>query len=988
MRPLSLELEAFGPFRDKVHIDFESLHEGGLFLISGVTGSGKTSIFDAISYALYGQASGDKRTLDSLKSHYEEKKKCYVDFSFFLEGKKIRVERSPAQRALGVRGSIVNHPAQAQLYIDDQPVASGVTEVTAKVEDLLGLKFAEFSQIILLPQGEFQKLLEASSGEKEEIFRRIFSTDLLSRFIDNLNLEASGLKKELDSLDTRLAEVLGQAYLDQGAGQLLQEIEEGLERDKPRLQELKEKLVNEDKALRDQEVSLHEKRKKLQLFEKRSQLFKNRELMEEKKKQILINEKALRVQPHRFRVQELIDLIAERREKSAQDKKSLDLLDKDFSKISDELLILQEKKAELAEKNKALQEIRDLRPRVQAYEEASLQVVSLAKEIKETQKELEETSLNLKSFEEKKNDYEKEKEAFDQAQQDYSQLLRASIVLRDSKARLEETIKKEEKRRELEKKVLELDKELGPLKASYEELDRAYKEALEDQNQGLAPLLAQDLVQGRACPVCGSKDHPSPAEGQVDLSLRDLEDQRKSLGQQEVQLERLRARRQEIVEELQEQQALEEDAFNYLREDMKDLLKEEKILQENLTRLEKLRENPPKEIDLEIEKKLTSDRQEKTSSLELLSYRLQEAKKLQGQDLAFKSLKDLDKEIERRSGFIKDLEESFEKTRTKREELDRIRTAARTSFENFQEQLAEREEDLEKEEEVYRLRLVEEGLEAGYEDKLLEAPALKSLKDEVEAYENELTSLQAGLEGLDQAELEEKTKALEARIEKAKDNIGKLREDQSLIQGQIRTQEERLKRAGGYLEKRGLLQADYDRVYNLYSVAAGRRGDRVSFERYVLAAYLDGVLELASEELYHMSAGRYRLVRSDVATVRGGGKKGLEIDVQDSYTGSQRSIRTLSGGESFKASLSLALALGDFIQAQTSSIEMETLLIDEGFGSLDSESLDSAIASLMDIQGRGRLVGIISHVEELKERIPQKILLEKTSRGSKVRLST
>ena len=272
MKPIKLVFNAFGPYAKKTVIDFSLFDRGGLFLISGPTGSGKTTIFDAISFALFGEASNKKRQNDSLKSHYASEELCYVEFTFELGEKKIFLYRSPAQEAKGKRKALVKHTSTAQLYIDDVLIATNVSEVNEKISEILGLSYDEFSQIILLPQGEFQKLLEANSAAKEEIFRRIFSTQQLQAFTQALKNEEKRLNQELETIHTRLGEVLGEAYPERSARALIEELKEATENRKPLLKELTQLLDNEDKKKSNLELDLHRTGEKLQLFEKRKKL--------------------------------------------------------------------------------------------------------------------------------------------------------------------------------------------------------------------------------------------------------------------------------------------------------------------------------------------------------------------------------------------------------------------------------------------------------------------------------------------------------------------------------------------------------------------------------------------------------------------------------------------------------------------------------------------------------------------------------------------
>lgn len=988
MRPISLELQAFGPYRDRVFIDFEPLYKGGLFLISGVTGSGKTSLFDAISYALYGQASGDKRSQDSLKSHFEEEALSYVDFKFHLESRVIRVKRSPAQRARGVRKSLVDHPATAELFIDDELAATSVREVTEKIEELLGLKFEEFSQIILLPQGEFQKLLEASSGEKEEIFRRIFSTQIISNFTARLSEDTAELKREIDKLDTRLIEILGQDYETEAYEVVLGRLKTFLSEEEPRLIRLSktigEKVKEEDTLkLRD-----HDLKARLGIFEKRRNLLKEEARIAGIQKTLELSQKAARLEGDRKRLVKL-DL------EIVRDKKELELLTgqlkthkKASGRLEEELAQLARKKQELPKLEEELQGLRELRSPLKDYLAALKEEEELKDKRLVLEKQLGKLEDKKEELSKKKAAYDRDKNEQDKASRDYGGILEKLMELRqlrDEKIGLRDQLVK---KREFHTRLELLDKELQSLRRNHNLAKDAYTEAFKSYSQSLAGILAGELVEGQACPVCGSIHHPSPAGKGPLADHETLDKLREEESRLQAELERLGASRSHLLEEIEAVKATSDGDLKSLEKDLEGIIKEISGLEEKRDLLKKVLEKKLVELDLEEENRLQVQIDRQKTSLEESRFREEALVVRLEREFDYRSLDDLEEAIKKKEESISRINSDYEKAR---EDLEGSRSqllGLEVKFDEKTKFLEEKRKSEELERSAFRDRLAQEQLEEDYWKDLPDEASLLELEREVSNYQVQMTSLQQQLQGLDEEELKRSLAALEEDLEELARLIKGLREEEKNLSTSLEATKEKIARADKLYADREKLFTDYERLYNLSQVASGRTGDKVSFERYVLASYLDGILELASSHLNSMSSGRYNFIRSDAATTKGGGKKGLDIDVLDSHTGVQRSIKTLSGGESFKASLSLALALGDFIQSQTSSIEMETLLIDEGFGSLDSESLDSAIASLMELRGRGRLVGIISHVEELRERIPQKILIEKTSRGSNISVVT
>lgn len=985
MRPIRLEVNAFGPYREKNILDFRGFYQGGLFLISGVTGSGKTSIFDAISYALYGRASGG-RSADNLKSHYAEEEFCYVDFSFQLDKKVVRVYRSPSQRARGKRKALRLYEAEARLYIDGQLVESSVAGVTRKVEEVLGLKFEEFSQIILLPQGEFQRLLEASSGEKEEIFRRIFSTSLIESFVQGLIKKERELREDLDRQMTRLQEVLGEELDKKDASQLIISLEEEVKRDERELEELKKEISASDSQVRELALCLHGVQEKLALFEKKDEHLQGQEEVLRGQEQVEVNRKILQLRPYKealTRLEGEREILLDRLE---ADKKGLDEKTEELDRLGQEEKKMEARLLGLAGEQEELTQLRLLLPRLKAYLEARKTRKLLEEErlrLKENLKKLEAT---LEDFNKSKKDYEKRRLEEEEARREQIRLQEILADLEKSIADGERLIEAELQRRETRTRLAGVEENISRLEEELDLAEKDYASTFSSYRAGQAGLLAAGLVEDGACPVCGSRDHPRPAATGELVSPDALEEAGRKRSLLERRLAGLEEERKQQLKRLEDFLELEDysGSLERLEEDKSLRKKKTSILEGIKNKLERPLEAPDQELFNGLSKKIDQLKRD----LAVNETRIGAEDRLLEEKFTYASPEELEGIIEKKADYIDATRSQAESLRETlgqhREELAGLRAKWQAS----ERELEERKGALEEARASYDRELEGLGLSPGFEELALDRASLEELEERISLFNKTLVALEEQLKELDREQLGLEEKKLQGLLGEKKELLEVKREEEKSLLAAHSRKEDNLTRSRLYNKRRLELEGEHDRISNLASVAAGRRGDRISFERYVLAAYLDRILTMASDHLFDMTSGRYNFIRSDAATTKGGGKKGLDIDVLDAYTGSQRGIKTLSGGESFKASLALALALGDFIQAQSSSVAMDTLLIDEGFGSLDSESLDSAIETLTDLKNRGRLVGIISHVEELKERIPQKILIEKTSRGSKLRLET
>lgn len=985
MKPIKLTLQAFGPFPGKEVIDFSPFYQGGLFLISGPTGSGKTTIFDAISYALFGEASSKRRQHDMLKSQYVEETLCKVTYDFELDGKTISITRSPQQRALGVSGRLIDHPADASLYVDDVLLASKPREVSAKIEEILGLTFDEFSQITLLPQGEFRKLLEASSSEKEDIFRRVFSTERLNDFQEDLSRQTSELKKKRDQYQNQLELELGDFLVDRSFEEALVEIQNQLS--------LKEEaLLSSEKEGRE----LDQQREKLQLkqsknqetldfFEEKEQLDKQQAQMKNHARIIEVNRAIEQLMPYREALLEANRMLKLRKATYEEQQKKEEEVRSKAEEIQRILQHWTKKKEDLPELEKEKQELLSMEKGLAQYLEARKQKAEIGERSQKRRAEKEKLQEEKEDLIKTRQALKEAKLLYESKQKELTSLLEESRTEKEKLDTLRLQKEKEDKKQALLLSLEKMEKEHTHVLQLEKEREEEYNQFFHAYTSSLASILAADLKEGDPCPVCGSLHHPTPMEKTEAVDERRLRTAQKLLEETKKAVEGSRRDQDTLRKQMADLPTLTKEEIESLSR-LPSLEKSHREKMELERELKAFLSKPPKEFEEELLEKLDQSLNSMVEIEARESGIMEKLNALLEEDYPFTSMEELEEKKRSLEKEIHSIQESYEQIKAQQEKHALLLVQEKERLKQALERKVEAEESIEKARTIHLEKREELGLDENYEVDYLEKEKLLQLKKDLEEYNQKVLLVEAKLQGLEKEDfLARKEKLVEER-NAVEEELHLLREKQTALASEKRLLEQTKERSLGYEEKRKVYQKDYDQVYGIYAVASGQRGDRISFERYVLGAYLDEILQRGNLRLKEMTAGRYEFVRSDASSVKGGGKKGLDIDVLDYYTQKQRSIKSLSGGESFKASLALALGMGDFIHGQISSVSMDTLLIDEGFGSLDSESLDSAIETLLDLQRQGRLVGIISHVEELRERIPHQLLVKKEVEGSRVQL--
>lgn len=1021
MRPLKLTMTAFGPYKDTETIDFSELRDHRLFVISGNTGAGKTTIFDAISYALYGDASGEDRS-DSkmLRSHFaDEETHTSVDFTFELKGRIYRVFRQMAhtkagrKTATGDRYELYEIKGGKEIPLTDRFIVSKVDE---KIRELIGLTKDQFSQIVMLPQGEFRKLLTSETENKEEILRRIFKTGLYKLVADRLNekrREMQQLCAELAAIrDTYIQQAKASFGVREGSAlagvfaqeqyntyQVLEALEQEIQHYQERMLENKVRLKAEHeqyqaqtalyhqaKGINEQFAALEQKKAELERLEGQAEEF------ERKRAQLKLAEQAVQLEVYERHDAEAAEEALRKSERYEAAVSSYAQAEAALQQAAEQHEREKQREGEREQALRELDRLQGLLPTVKELDQKEQLTAQLAAETESLAKQLAAVQGELAAQEAERAKLAGDVKALEEQVHRLPEVTEQLSLMREQARLLQEVLA-------LRQKAMAEREEARRRQAAFEAAEQALAALEERWMEGQAALLAAHLHDGEACPVCGSTSHPRKASALEAIPSREeLDRLRKQKSAAEQAYAEAKAKRETVEQQLAEREQqvqaqgflgerLQED-FDALVQEGKALAAEEKRLKEAHGKLASAREQL-EQLDWRLEA-LRRRKEVLQAKLAEKQAALAAEQALRTQALAAlpeeaRSLEQLEWRIREAEARKQQLEEAW------RAALEQFQAAKERSIrlaserEHAEAQQNEAAQQAEKARQHFLQALTQAGfasVEAYRAAKMSEA-ARAELKRSIEDYTLALNSVSKGIEELEQAlagKERQDLAALEQSLAQAELRLDALRsaymQAESLHeQGvEIKTNIEKAQ------QKWSSAEEEYQRIRDLYDTVRGENALKLSFERYLQIEFLEQIIHAANQRLRRLSGGQFYLVRSGRMEKRGK-QSGLGLDVFDNYTGQLRDVKTLSGGEKFNASLCLALGLADVIQSYEGGISLETMFIDEGFGSLDEESLHKAIDTLIDLQQSGRMIGVISHVQELKQAIPAVLEVKKTKEG-------
>ncbi len=920
MKPIHLTMSAFGPYAGKIEVPLSELGESGLYLITGDTGSGKTTIFDAIAFALYGEASGDSRESDMFRSDFAKPQdKTYVELRFLFRGEEYEVIRNPRYTRPKKTGEgVTTENPDAILNMPDGRVITGSSKVTNEICVLTGLDRKQFSQIVMIAQGDFLKLLHANTKDKGEIFRKIFNTDSFKQFQDSLKREAILWNGKYQEQKNRILQSMNQISIAEDA---------------PEAEHLRSILA---------EGNVHYLADTMEILT----TFSGRD-------EVLLQTIIEYIQGMDAKIEQLDQSIGRLSEE-----------DKIRQDIKDTGAVLTALKDNLATVQKAYEQAKAKGPELEGLKE---EITTLRNALPEynrlAEKQMEQKQIEI-SLEKVKSDNETLAGHIEELQKRRAEAISEIEVIGEVGEELERCYaKKKELAVSLEKfgeianlhsRFLEVSKRLSMEQAEYrqsadveKELTDRYQQAHRTYLKNMAGILAEDIREGEPCPVCGSTEHPVIAQKAQETLNK------------------------EEIDALQDKAAQAVEALRRTSELAVASNKEKNLLWEQLER------QAAQMLD--------------TVEITLIGERLNAAQKdvRQFLDDLHSNIMELEEMQLKKQGLRKELERCI----LKQEKLDMDSEKFKLELDVLaieNSQLIGHIASIKGSLRYDSIEAVQLKLEEKEEERDLLMQELEHTEESLRKNERQIKVESSRLQTLEEQITEENPVVLENLKE---ERLGKDRERQNLlvrksdvqermnrnrsISEQLRVQEESLKET----EEKALMYS------NLSDTANGNLSERrkIAFEQYIQSVYLDRILVLANQRLKAMTSGRYVLLRKEEAeNLRS--QSGLDLDVLDRHTNKVRSVKTLSGGESFKASLALALGMSDVIQQYAGGVQVEAMFVDEGFGSLDQESLSQAIDILIQLSDSDRIVGIISHVSELRERIDKKIIIQKGLQGSSVRL--
>ncbi len=1032
MRLIELTLSAFGPYKVKQTINFTEINDRKLFLITGPTGAGKTSIFDAISFALFGSSNGSNRDGDSLRSDFASlDDETYVSLTFEIKGNIYKVWRSPKQEKRRAKGmGTTLKQAEAVLEVRNGKTYTGCNEVTNQIQEILGINYPQFKQIVMLPQGEFRKLLEAESKDREVIFRKIFKTEAYQNIQETLKTKAGLLANEIGEgynlLDNNLLhincdETSELADLLKAGNKnyelIISLIEEKNKNDELSLEKIKLLIENKEKDIFhltqecEKAQNINMKFAKFnELKNKQEELLnvkENIELMEIKLKKanFALVLKQIEEQINRNKI--YLDEINKSIENDCNlEKNSQNLIDE----LNNELSKLQGDYDHIIKQNEKLGLLKDQLVKYDAYEEKQkelqiieTQISAMLQDINNKESKITELKQQLENLQEKLNSYqnlnENLKELKSRQEMMQSKEKQDKLIL----SILDELVNSEEEKRKLDELYLIKDNE-------YKKSKSLYEEKLDKYLLGQAGILASNLKENMPCPVCGSSIHPHKAQIPKDVPTNEeLEVLKTDLSVKETGKNDVYSKvyslkmaiddKKNIYRQMTEQEFTD---FNLHDE----INKMSKAIDDDKSDLEKIKADIEKlENELKIKNKFEVDLQNKTKELndeEMLlldinkaysdlnnKYQLEKGGIKHYQDTLLKSYphkSELIFEIKSLEEAIDSIKNQYQGIKQRLDEEKNNLLILQTNIGNHKQKKAECMNEIETDLLNYQNKLKEFDFrdEEEYKASLFNIAELEELKVRVREYYDELSFVDKSLKELT-VELEDLTpmdiKYIQDKLNEEKEKWENLRNEEKNYHLALQNNLKIFREASILYNKIRNRIKEYEVISDLAKAANGDNPQKMTFERYVLAAYFDEIIAYANIRLGEMSSNRYYLCRKEEKG-KGRAQQGLDLEVIDNYTGKNRPVNTLSGGEAFIASLALALGLADVVQSYSGGIQLDTIFIDEGFGSLDPESLDQAINTLLKIQEKGRLVGIISHVQELKERIDVKLEITPSKSGS------
>ena len=913
MRPLKLTLSAFGPYAGKTDFDFDKLGTGGLYLITGDTGAGKTTIFDAITYALYGDPSGNNREVSMFRSKYADlETPTFVKLTFKYKDNEYTVKRNPEYERASQRGSgVTKQTAGVELTLPDGKVLTKTKEVDTAIKNIMGIDKNQFCQIAMIAQGDFLKLLLAPTKDRIEIFRHIFKTKLYSDLQNKLKQEASSLDNNCLQIRQSITQYISGINCDESSLHCVQ------------VSKAKNSELPIDECI----------------------LLLENLLAEDSQSEEKTAEKILNIEKQA----DTIKLNIQQGESISRAKILLEQTQALLEKLSSEKITLA---AALDEENKKSVEIEKLTKdsatisaQLPEYDELSQKQSALAKNISLIEKNnltLNKAKTDIDTLKSQIESLNAEAKTLEKCGEQKIVLENNILSLNDRLSKLQQLLQSMEalkKNHEEHKKAVQIYKEK---QANVDSLDASYKEGHKLYLDAQAGILAESLEENMPCPVCGSLSHPKKASKPVDVPTKE-------------ELDTLQNRLSAANKEVEHASQVAGKLNGAINEKM----------EATLTSIKELLGDINMNSATDIAKENISELQAKIKSIN-------------------SEIEQLSKNISRKDNIEKLLPQSTKRLEELQDSINTISNTV-TTYTSENKAIEERIKSL-KSKLLFSSKLEADAKIKSNNDTVLKiqkaielaTKRLNECNEKLASTTATKAELSKQLDGKEEINLENE----KIKLNELEGNIKRLRAYKEEIHSRIVNNQSNYKNIK--LKSDELIEAEkqYTIVKSLSDTANGNitGKDKIMLETYIQMHYFDRIISRANARLVIMTGGQYDLLRRKEAASKMG-QSGLDLDVIDHYNGTERSVKSLSGGESFKASLALALGLSDEIQSSAGGIQLDTMFIDEGFGSLDEDSLAQAMNALASLASSNKLIGIISHVGELKQKIDKQIIVKKDKTG-------
>ncbi|HLR02686.1 MAG TPA: SMC family ATPase [Virgibacillus sp.] len=1022
MQPLKLTMTAFGPYKERETIDFEKLGDHKLFVISGNTGAGKTTIFDGICFALFGSASGtDRDNHAMLRSDFaDDDTHTSVELTFELNQRTYRIFRQLGHQKQGNKSKTGDRIELYEIRTDKEVPCvdrQNVSDVDKKVEELLGLTEDQFKQIVMLPQGEFRKLLTSKTENKEAILRRLFKTESYQEMNERLKMKKDAAEENYRRIaqtrdmyiqnipahlpereNSLLFQVITEDYYN--SHQIIAGLEEEVAFYEERIQIddahykkaynmhdekqttfHKAQMINQKFTIRDEKrKQLGEMNDKVSIFDKKEQTLK----LAERASHITLYEKQVNEWQHTEK---------EKRQELVDSEKAKQLADEQYRKMLATYEYEKNNQVNRDDIKSRIERLGQFLPVVKDIDAKQNELNQLKTNVKQGHARLEDMTSKLQAKTKELETYEKKVQQLERNVDALPSKEEKLQEMRDQARVLRNFLQQKERHTNLKKDLKQKQTMYEKAKNDYDGYEKKW---LNDQ----ASVLASHLHEGEACPVCGSTSHPDKVIADHQATTKEmLQKMKTELEQKNNAYLTVNADMKSCLGQLEE--ASEELKANGISPEQANttydrLIEEGKRLGEEVNQLKQIRN--------ELTQFKNSIYTLKDEEKKLKVAQEKENEKVQSQNLALtkqqtifeENLRDVPEkvrnltELEKQMDVLKNQQEKMEKAWDKAQKDLQVakdhQTTVTSNVAHARKQLEETVSKREKADKAFHQALEDASFSTieRYQEAKMEPNDQQALKKDIENFKQSLLVLTQEVEQLSKElknESHHDLQVLETELGQLKHNMEealkkrdrsrnyhaeakKLLDNIVTASENVKTQEETLRV-----------------IADLYDVMRGQNSQKISFERYLQIEYLEQIIDTANLRLKNLSNGQFLLMRSDRQESHGR-QSGLAFDVYDAYTGQTRDVKTLSGGEKFNTSLCLALGMSDVIQSFQGNVSMKTMFIDEGFGSLDEESLHKALDALIELQKSGRTIGVISHVEELKAILPAALEVTKTKEGS------